>query len=359
MLKSIHFFLFFVAAGTFFAQQNSLEVNPLGGSLFNHSPSFKAIITEPSFGLRVNYLNRPRKAGTFFEKFNYPSIGVATHIVRYGDNEIFGSSFGFNSTISFYLKEREKYNIQTTLGLGAGYLTTKFDQATNPINTAIGSNFNFSASLQFSSELFLTQKLAVKPALGVLHYSNAHLLLPNLGTNYLFGSVGLVTYFNRKYQKDSFINNQTDPVQFKNEIIVSPGLSDRGRYIENRVLPTYAFLYNRLFWTSRHHTLKAGISGEYKNYDYDYKTFTFEENADLALTFGNEIYFGRASFHALLGVYLYSYLSAEKKKHAYQRWGMSYHFPMKSKKIGLSAGATLKVHYGAAELLEGRFAILF
>jgi hypothetical protein len=32
---------------------------------------------------------------------------------------------------------------------------------------------------------------------------------------------------------------------------------------------------------------------------------------------------------------------------------------MKSKKIGLSAGATLKVHYGAAELLEGRFAILF
>jgi hypothetical protein len=206
-------------------------------------------------------------------------------------------------------------------------------------------------------------KFYLKPQIGILHYSNGRTTLPNLGTNFIFSTIGISYRKDNKYKKDSFINNKNYVKQFKNEISLCPGLSDRGGYIggsiKNIVLPTYSIHYNRLFYTSRINALKIGISGEYKNNDYDpdYNLTEFKDNADLALTFGNELFFGRTSLHASIGAYLYSYY--QFRKFFYQRWGLSYRIPLRSDKIGMSVGVQLKVHYGAAELTEAKFAILF
>ena len=93
-----------------YCQQTNLEVYPLYGTLFNHSPAAAAIITESTYGLRFAYTKRPRKASPFFEKFNYPAIGIAANAVRYGDNEIFGNSLGLNATLTFFLIEKKKFN---------------------------------------------------------------------------------------------------------------------------------------------------------------------------------------------------------------------------------------------------------
>lgn len=345
------------------SQTKQLEIYPLFGTLFNHSPAAAAIITEPSYGVRLAYSKRPRKASFFFEKFNYPALGVAVNAIRYGDNEIFGNSLGANATLTFYFIEKSKFNFQMTTGMGAGYITREYENSYQRLNTAIGSQINLTATILTGLEWEVADKLYLKPQLGILHYSNGRTTLPNLGTNYVFGTIGFSYRLNERYRKDSFVNNQKYPQQFKNEISLCPGISDRGGYIggsiQNIVLPTYSIHYNRLIYTSRINALKIGVSAEYKNNDYDpaYNLREFKDNADLAITFGDEIFFGRTSFHASIGAYLYSYY--QFRKFVYQRWGFSYRIPMKSDKIGLSIGAQLKVHYGAAELTEAKLSFLF
>jgi hypothetical protein len=345
------------------SQQTNLEIYPIFGSLFRHSPASAANITEPSYGVRLAYTKRPRMASEFFEKFNYPAIGIAINAVQYGDKEIFGSSLGGNATLTFYLIEKKKFNFQITTGMGAGFITKEYENSFQRSNTAIGSKFNLTASLLTGLEFEIRDKLYLKPQIGILHYSNGRTTLPNLGTNLVFGTIGISHRINDPYYKDSFINNKKYVKQFKNEVSLCPGLSDRGGYIvnsiQNIILPTYSVHYSRLFYTSRINAIKVGVSGEYKNNDYDpvYNLLEFKDNADLALTFGNELFFGRTSLHASIGAYLYSYY--QFKKFVYQRWGFSYRLPIKSDKFGLSVGAQLKVHLGAAELTEAKFSMLF
>lgn len=352
-----------LASSQLLCQQSNLEVYPLFGTLFNHSPAAAAIITEPSYGLRVAYSKRPKKASEFFEKFNYPAIGVAVNAVQYGDKEIFGASLGANATLTFYVIEKEKFNFQITTGMGAGYLSKQYENSFQRLNTAIGSHFNLTATILAGLEFPVLNHLYIKPQVGILHYSNGRTSLPNLGTNFVFGTVGMSYRINEKYVKDSFTPNKQTIKQFKNEISLCPGLSDRGGYIggsiKNIVLPTYSVHYSRLFYTSRINAIKVGISGEYKNNDYDpdYNLLEFKDNTDVAITFGNELFFGRTSIHATIGAYLYSYY--QFRKFVYQRWGFSYRLPLKSDKIGLSVGAQLKVHLGAAELTEAKLSMLF
>lgn len=339
--------------------EKKVELYPLYGTLFNHSPSAAAIITEPSYGVRFKYLRRPQKGSTFFEKFNYPSVGFSLNAVKYGDLDIFGYSFGAHSTLNFYLLERDKYSLQLATSLGAGYLTKEFENSYNNLNTAIGSNFNLSASILASFEYEIIPNFALKPSIGLLHYSNGRTTLPNLGTNFIFTSLGLSYRLTPKYVKDSFENNGKNVKQFRNEISLNPGLSDRGVYNNNIVLPTYSIHYNRLYFTSKINAIRLGLSAEYKNNDYDpaFNLLEFEENFDVALTVGDELFFGRTSVHMTLGVYLYSYY--QFKKFVYQRWGVSYRLPIKSENYGISVGTQLKVHYGAAELSEIKCSFLF
>lgn len=358
------FALFFIFISSHIdGQQTNLELYPLFGTLFNHSPAAAAIITEPSYGVRLAYLKRPRTASEFFEKFNYPAIGFAVNAVQYGDKEVFGNSLGGNATLTFFLIEKQKFNFQITTGMGAGFVTKEYENSHQQLNTAIGSKFNLTASILAGLEFELMDKLYLKPQVGILHYSNGRTTLPNLGTNFVFGTIGLSHRINETYRKDSFVKNGKHIKQFRNEVSLCPGLSDRGGYIgnsiKNIVLPTYSIHYNRLFYTSRINALKLGISGEYKNNDYDpaYNLLEFKDNADLALTFGNELFFGRTSLHASIGAYLYSYY--QFRKFVYQRWGMSYRLPIKSDNFGLSVGLQLKVHLGAAELTEAKISMLF
>lgn len=341
------------------AQESRVETFPLYGSLFNHSPAAAASITEPSVGMRLVYHQRPRRATYFFEKFNYPSIGIAMNAVRYGNNNIFGNSIGANAILNFYLIEKSKYSLQIATGLGAGYISKDYNNSYQNLNTAIGSHFNLTASILTSLEYEILPKIYLKPSVGILHYSNGHITLPNLGTNYVFGSLGLAHRYSERYNKSNFENNGKYVKQFKNEVSLCPGLSDRGTYNNNIILPTYSIHYNRLFYTSRINAIKVGLSGEYKNNDYDpaYNLFEFKDNADLALTIGDELFMGRVSAHISLGAYLYSYY--QFKKFFYQRWGFSYRIPLNSDKVGLSVGAQLKVHYGAAELTEAKLSFLF
>jgi hypothetical protein len=136
----------------------------------------------------------------------------------------------------------------------------------------------------------------------------------------------------------------------------SPGLSDKGTYDNNNTLPTAMVTYHRNLYTHEFNTFQYGLSAEYKNYDYKENLLKERENIDVAMTFGDEIFFGKTSFQAILGIYLYSI--SQSKNIVYQRVGINYRL-VEFDKIGISIGAQLKAHGGVAELAEGKLSVLF
>jgi hypothetical protein len=355
--KSI-FLLFLTINYSIYSQSNSIEIGPTYGRIIKHSPAFKPNVTESSYGLTLCLTQRISSGSSFFTKFNYPSVTHKLIFNRFGDNEIFGNAIGFNSALNFYLLEKRKFNIMSSLGLGMSYLDAKYENRTNFTNNIIGSHLNLCVSLDLTSQLFLSEKIYTKLGVGILHHSNGHIKLPNLGINFMNAQIGLGYTLNKKLNKDSFKIKEANLQNKKNELSICLGLSDRGSKDDNHILPTYGIMYNRLFYTSRYNALKAGISAEYKNDDYDYGTYKFSENTDLALIMGDELFLGKVSIDFLIGVYVHSYLSSEKKKYAYQRLGISYRL-LESEKYALIVGAHLKAHYGAAELTESRISFLF
>lgn len=357
--KIISILYCWILASQMLSQRDVISFHPMYGSLFKHSPAFNPKITEFSQGFYASYSRRPISGSTFYEKFNYPSFGVNLIANRYGDNDTFGNSLGLAASLNFYLIYKPKFNLQFNTGIGIGYVTKEYDYTNNKAHNAIGSHINMCPHIFLTGEFMFFDQISLRPSVGVVHYSNGHIQLPNLGINYLHGSIGVGYCLKNGFKKDSFRNNGVRIPRLKNEISLLQGLSDRGSQDDNRILPTYGIMYNRLFYTSDINVLKLGMSAEYKNNDYGYGTYTFEENADLALTLGDELFFGRMSFNVLIGIYIHSYLSYEKKKYTYQRWGLSYRIPLKSEKISIIAGAHLKVHLGAAELTEARISLLF
>lgn len=67
------------------------------------------------------------------------------------------------------------------------------------------------------------------------------------------------------------------------------------------------------------------------------------EKIDVAMTFGNEIFFKKTSFQATLGIYLYS--MSQFKNILYQRVGINYRL-VDFEKIRISIGVQLKAHGG-------------
>ena len=110
-------------------------------------------------------------------------------------------------------------------------------------------------------------------------------------------------------------------------------------------------MYHRNLYNSEFNVFQYGLFAECKNYDYKEKLLKESKNIDVAMTFGNEIYFGKTSFQATLGIYLY--FISQSKNILYHRLGINYRL-VDFEKIGISIGAKLKAHEGVTELAESK-----
>ena len=129
------------------------------------------------------------------------------------------------------------------------------------------------------------------------------------------------------------------------------GLSDKGTYENNNTLPNVMIMYHRNLYNSEFNAFQYRLFAECKNYDYKEKLLKEREKIDVAMTFGNEIFFKKTRFQATLGIYLYSI--SQFKNILYQRVGINYRL-VDFEKIGISIGAKLKAHEGVTELAESK-----
>lgn len=116
--------------------------------------------------------------------YKYPSMGVSFFHSTMGNNAIFGKQYSLYPYFSLYLLERKRFALSYQLGVGASYVTRKFDFTADAGNVAIGSHFNIHFHTQFDARVRLFDKTWLNGGLSFNHISNANLSEPNVGLNF-------------------------------------------------------------------------------------------------------------------------------------------------------------------------------
>ena len=123
--------------------------------------------------------------------FTYPIIGMSFLYTGLGKSPALGSALSIFPYINFPLVRHKNFMFNFRFGLGVGYLTKRFDRLTNYKNLAIGSHINAAANLMFQARYKLNGRLTLSLGVGLQHFSNGSLKLPNYGLNILAVNTGV------------------------------------------------------------------------------------------------------------------------------------------------------------------------
>lgn len=323
------------------------------GVIFKHSSKFIPDITEKShaFELTVSRVTKGEKA--WQRKLNYPEIGGAFFVARFGDHEIFGNAYALIPFAKFWLKRGKNLDFYLRAGFGLGYLNRPYNRVSNPTNNVIGSKVNNCTQFSLGLDYKVHKELTLFSALNFTHFSNASFQSPNLGINYVAFSTGF------RYLPNSQKGN------YNQELIPKPIQKNFFRFnfamafYDNRTpggpkYPIYVMsaAYSRA--TSINNRVFAGINYAFDVGKREYiSQFVVDidpiKASDLSLIVGDEIFLGRVSFDALLGVYLLK--AYDSKPPVFAKLGLNYHAVQfgESNEKSLFFGIHMKTHYSVAQ----------
>jgi hypothetical protein len=326
------------------------------GVIFKHSSKFLPDVTQKShaFELAISKVSNGKKE--WQKKFNYPEYGAALFMARFGDHDIFGNAYAIIPYIKFWLARKKLVDVYIRPGIGLGYLNKPFDYINNPINNVIGSKINNCTQLSIGADFKVNRELSLFTAMNFTHFSNASFQSPNLGINYLAFSAGF------RYQAKTSVGEvNQEPIskpQQKNFFRFNYAMA----FYEDRVPrgPKYPiFVFNAAYAraTSISNRVYTGI-----NYAFDVgkkefiSQFVYEEKnikaSDLSVFVGNEVFFGRVSLDALIGVYILK--AHDSKPPVFAKIGVNYHVLKfgETKEKSLFFGVHMKTHYSVAQYFD-------
>lgn len=341
-----------------FAQEklysDAFHINYLYGKVMRHSPQIFHLIQGPTQGVMFSWERKTFGDKEWQQLYNYPSYGASLLIQDMGSPEL-GRVYSLHGEYRFYFWER-KLNLKA--GVGAGYIPNKYDQETNPRNTAYGSSLTASIlfGLEYRQKQIFNSPIDLTFGGFLVHYSNGKTKSPNTSTNNYGIQVGLTHQFSeteKTYQ--SFILKPIEK-SWSWDILAASGANDSGIWGE----PNEGFL-TLTGSVNKKLTHKSGIRFgvdafftpsvktfiEYKAVAYpEENQFTGDEDwRRVGLFLGHELYLGDWSILSQVGYYVYypvDYLDREYLKVGLRRY-ITDHFYV---------SLLLKSHYSKAEAIE-------
>ena len=247
--------------------------------------------------------------------YNYPEMGINLVAGNLGESELFGTLIGASPEMILTQPLNKKLSISECAGLGISYYTKKYDEEKNPDNIAIGSHFTAfgSASLRFN--YLINSSLQFSMALSVLHSSNSHIALPNVGLN--LPAIGFgINYRFIENKATSIVEKPSFNRKLHFNIKAGLGINEQGSSTAPVNGPKYPIYIASFFVTKKLsyvNKIQLGLEGYFNTGVYD---FIVSENvyaehqkkrACSGFVFaGHEFLFGHFSLPAILGVYFYN-----------------------------------------------------
>ncbi|MCH2214524.1 MAG: acyloxyacyl hydrolase [Flavobacteriales bacterium] len=177
-----------------FGQSNKwdIEVSPLGGVLMPHHADMEYLVDGHVLGGEVTFSKRADGSKDWHHRFLFPRWGVALNAYDLGSSHL---GTGYASRLFFDLPLNKTRELGLKISFGAGWITNPFDEEDNVRNSAIGSSLNATVGLEVHYNLNLSDKISIRPGIGIHHYSNGAWKMPNSGINLGLLRVGIMYRF--------------------------------------------------------------------------------------------------------------------------------------------------------------------
>lgn len=335
-----------------------IEPNLYFGSMVKHTPTMIGSPQGPSRGFTLNLSYETYGKNVWETVYNYPVIGFYSGFMNIDNGNIFGEAYFAAPYISFTKKQREKSRTYILVGMGGGYLTETYNEATNITNNAIGTHWNGAFNLRYGYEYELAKHWTFTSSVGINHFSNAGVSPKNLGINLCDAQIGIKYIPNPVQQTDFQSAPDVLPIPQKRwsiELGLYNGFEQQNTALGGAFYPVYNGSLNLGYRKSYKHRWVFG-------YDYEYnvkvRTFInhihkfpeeerFREASRHMFFIGEELKVGNLSLIFNMGAYFRKNYQIERR--IYNKFGLRYYI-LNTEHFNMHLNAVLKT-----ELVDARY----
>ncbi len=286
----------------------------------------------------------------------FPIVGMGFMFSDFNNPQILGKAYSTFFFIRHPIFERKKFSVNYKFAEGIAYLTKHFDTGSNVFNTVIGSHFNIHIFAGFETEINLTRNIKFLAGIGITHYSNGAIKIPNQGINLVGISAGVILDKNRSKKLG---NLEKIPFQSITNyfVILTTGVHQldivgKKEYIVGSVSAEYSKQITAKFARGGGLDLFFDQALEPQNISETDTDTKKKDPVYPGLHISGDYVFGKVSFTMQFGTYLlwrpYTY------QYVYSRFGFRYKFSKH-----LLANITLKTYFSAADFIEFGFGYCF
>lgn len=368
-----------------FAQKgtDAFELSAGVGKVIRNYPDFPEL-EKPAYVAAFNYLRHYNGYKPWHRYYNYPMMGISITGGAMGNSAVLGYFAGAMTMMSFEKEISSKWFWAPRLSLGSAWFSNPFDEQHNPENVIIGSEFTFLASAELAAGFRLNEHYAIIGKFTLLHASNSHFKLPNVGMNLPVLAIGArYTLTNQKEPlSDTVSLPKFNKIRFNFRVAL--GVNESGSStapVNGPKYPIYlaSATVSKMF--SPVNKVSAGIEAWYNKGVYDfivsqefYSTGRHEKSMAAAIVLGHEFLMGKWGLLTTGGIYIYNPFYKEKLKQneidgvkdnlkAYipARIGVQYYFKNTNYNDhqNLFVGIYIKTNFGQADFLESGFGYVF
>jgi hypothetical protein len=145
--------------------------------------------------------------------YGFPQANLSFFAGYLGNAEELGFLLGLIPTLTLNAIDKHKWSLKVTMGLGFSYFNKPYSEL-NKSNILIGSHITNMSIAKFHFRRMFTTRTDFNFGLSVIHASNGHIKLPNVGLNKASLFIGLKHYFDdrpeRFYKTNSRLNQSRD-----------------------------------------------------------------------------------------------------------------------------------------------------
>lgn len=169
-----------------------LEAGATGGFLMPHHNDMQLLVDGHTLGVEAALHFGTDGSRDWHHAFNFPTWGVSA---GWSDlaSERLGQSANLNLFTDLPLDRSRKNSLM--MGIGAGYISRPFDGETNFQNGAIGSRLNAALELSVYRRWDLGPRLRLRAGIGIRHFSNGAMRVPNSGINVAMASIRIMHFW--------------------------------------------------------------------------------------------------------------------------------------------------------------------
>jgi hypothetical protein len=367
--KNIIYILLFFSSFSSLAQ---LEGTLQAGKIVQNYPRFPE--TSAAFISRIGWYKKLDKPDRWHGYYNFPELTIQATYGSLGNKRELGNILGlaggfrFNRNISASIKTFAEAH------LGIARFNRPFDERNNPDNVTIGSDFTVLATADAGIS-WQKSRLKVLLKASILHCSNSHYSLPNVGINLPMISAGAGYTLDHisAIDKKVFTVEKKPRLNFR----LALGLNEQGGSTGPVNGPKYA-VYLAQVYINRHYNPVArwttGLEAYYNSGTYTFissqRYYTRDQHlksSSLLWMLGHEFLFGHVGLVTQGGLYIYNPFGRDRyedlddreirdylKTFFTGRLGMQYYLfnTFDRRKNNVFIGWYTKTNFGKADFLE-------